>query len=134
MPGQDKVFVQLVCHTQTQLLAVGSAMAQLTQEAQQTLYKATHLSAASQERLESDLSTAIQAHQQIRVQNAFERLTGPRRPSFHSLASDLGVNDPVLRQALHERGMRTIGIPKTTEPIDPNRAPRRFSLCSMRPV
>jgi hypothetical protein len=115
-------------------LVVGSAIAQLTQEAQQTLYKATHLSAASQERLESDLSTAIQAHQQIRVQNAFERLTGLRRPSFHSLASDLGVNDPVLRQALHEQGMRTIGMPKTTEPIDPNRAPRRFSLCSMRPI
>jgi hypothetical protein len=208
--GQGKVFVTLVRHTETQLLAVGSAIAQLAQEAQQTLYQATHLSASTQERLASDLSTAIQAHQQIRkqsrrltqgqrlsqckivnaydptiapimkgksncpaqfgrkpgiiseptagfifaarspvgnpsdasyvlplldnVQNAIERLTGPQRPSIHSLASDLGVNDPVLRQALHERGMRTIGIPKTTEPIAPNRAPRRFSLCSMRPV
>jgi hypothetical protein len=41
--------VQFVCHTQTQLLAVGSAIAQLAQEAPQTLYKATQLSAASQE-------------------------------------------------------------------------------------
>lgn len=42
---------------------------------------------------------------------------GPKR-AIHSLAGDLGVNDPVLRQALHERGILSVGIPKTVEPIN----------------
>jgi hypothetical protein len=198
--GQGKVFVKLVRHTEAQLLEVGSAIVQLAQEAQQTLYKATHLSASTQERLARDLRTAIQAHHQIRtqsrrltqgqrlrhwkivnaydptiapimkgksncpaqfgrqpgilseptagfifaarspvgnpsdpssvlplldnVQKAIERLPGPKRPSIHSLASDLGVNAPVLRQALHTRGILTVGIPQTTEPINPKPSPK----------
>ena len=92
--GQAKVFVQLVRQTETQLLEAGSSIAELAQQAKQTLDTATHLSPSTQKRLTTDLSTATLAHHQIRVQNAFERLTGPGRPSFHSLASDLGVNDP----------------------------------------
>jgi hypothetical protein len=53
-----------------------------------------------------------------KVQRAIERVrSGPQR-QIHSVASDLGLNDPVLRQALHERGILTVGIPKTIEPID----------------
>jgi hypothetical protein len=55
-----------------------------------------------------------------KVQRAIERVAiGPQR-QIHSVASDLGLNDPVLRQALHERGILTIGIPETIEPLDVN--------------
>lgn len=200
--GQGKVFVKLVRHTETQLLEVGSAIAQLAQEAQQILSKATHLRASTQERLASNLSQAIQAHQQIskqsrrltqgkklnhckivnaydptiapimkgksncpaqfgrkpgilseptagfifatrspvgnpsdpsyvlplldNVNKAIERLTGPKRPTIHSLAGDLGVNDPGLRQALHARGILTVGIPETIEPMNPTPSPEEI--------
>ncbi len=55
-----------------------------------------------------------------KVQRATERVqTGPRRP-IHSVAGDLGLHDPGLRQALHERSMLTVGIPKRVEPIKAN--------------
>jgi hypothetical protein len=55
-----------------------------------------------------------------KVQAATERVRiGPKR-HIHSVAGDLGINEPILRQALHERGILTIGIPKTIEPIAPN--------------
>jgi hypothetical protein len=55
-----------------------------------------------------------------KVEQAIERVSyGPKR-SIHSLAGDLGVNDPVLRQALHERHILSVGIPKTVEPINPH--------------
>ena len=53
-----------------------------------------------------------------KVQSAIERVhTGPKR-RIHSVAGDLGINAPTLRQALHERGMLTVGIPKTIAPIE----------------
>jgi hypothetical protein len=55
-----------------------------------------------------------------KVQAAIERVhTGPKR-HIHSVAGDLGINDPVLRQVLHERCILTVGIPKTIAPIAPN--------------
>ena len=52
-----------------------------------------------------------------KVQSAIDRVrTGPKR-QMHAVASDLGLNDPFLRQALHERGLLTVGMPKTIEPI-----------------
>jgi hypothetical protein len=55
-----------------------------------------------------------------KVQSAIDRVRiGPKR-RIHAVASDLGLNDPCLRQALHARGMLTGGIPKTIEPIAPN--------------
>jgi hypothetical protein len=39
---------------------------------------------------------------------------------MHSVAGDLGLNDSILRQALHARGILTGGIPKTVEPIEAN--------------
>jgi hypothetical protein len=55
-----------------------------------------------------------------KVQNALDRVRiGPKR-QIHSVASDLGLNDPCLRQALHARGILTVGIPKTIEPVAPN--------------
>jgi hypothetical protein len=57
------------------------------------------------------------------VTTAIQRLTGPKRPAIHSLAGDLGVNDPELRQALQKRGILTVGIPKTVAPISPTASP-----------
>ena len=55
-----------------------------------------------------------------KVEQATARVQkGPKR-SIHSVAGDLGINDPVLRRALHERQILTVGIPKTVEPIDPH--------------
>jgi hypothetical protein len=60
------------------------------------------------------------------VEKAIERLRRSKRPAIHSLAGDLGVNDPVLRQALHERGILSVGIPKTTAPITPHLSPQEI--------
>jgi hypothetical protein len=57
------------------------------------------------------------------VHNAIARLRSPKRPASHSLAGDLGVHNPVLRQALHERGILTVGIPETIWPINPKPSP-----------
>jgi hypothetical protein len=55
-----------------------------------------------------------------KVQGAIVRVRmGPKR-HIHSLAGDLGINDPLLRQALHARGILTVGIPKTIEPLETN--------------
>ena len=55
-----------------------------------------------------------------KVQEAIERVeTGPKR-HIHSVAGDLGLNDAVLRQALHERCILSVGIAKTIEPLAPN--------------
>jgi hypothetical protein len=52
-----------------------------------------------------------------KVHRAIDRVqTGPKR-QMHSVAGDLGLNDAVLRQALHERGILTVGIAKTIEPV-----------------
>src|SRR5712692_2270205 len=59
-----------------------------------------------------------------KVQSAIERVQrGPKR-QIHSVASDLGLNDPLLRQAFHARGMLTVGIPRTIEPIEPHPSAR----------
>jgi hypothetical protein len=52
-----------------------------------------------------------------KVDLAMQRVTTSPRLHVHSVAGDLGVNDQALRQALHARGMLTVGIPKTIEPI-----------------
>ena len=38
-------------------------------------------------------------------------------PAIHSLAGDLALNDAALREALHARGILTVGIPKTVNPL-----------------
>jgi hypothetical protein len=41
-------------------------------------------------------------------------------PTIHSLAGDLALNDATLREALHARGILTVGIPKTVDPLPPS--------------
>ena len=59
------------------------------------------------------------------VQKAIERVKTPQRPRVHSMAGDLGLNDTALRKALHARGILTVGLPKTVEPITPNPSPEQ---------
>jgi len=54
-----------------------------------------------------------------KVQQALDCMASPKRLHVHSLGGDLGVNDPELRHALHTRGILTIGMPTTVEPINP---------------
>lgn len=55
-----------------------------------------------------------------KVQSAIERVQITPKLRFHSVAGDLGINDAALRQALHARGILTVGIPKSVQPIAPN--------------
>jgi hypothetical protein len=59
-----------------------------------------------------------------KVQHALQRITAPRKLAIHSVAGDLGVNDPTVRQMLHERGILTVGIPNTVAPINPTPSPQ----------
>jgi hypothetical protein len=42
------------------------------------------------------------------------------------VAGDLGINDEALRQALHAQGIRTVGIPKTIEPMKAHPSPEEI--------
>jgi hypothetical protein len=53
-----------------------------------------------------------------KVHSAIVRVNAPKPLQVHSVAGDLGVNDTAVRQALHERGILPVGIPKTVEPIN----------------
>ena len=61
-----------------------------------------------------------------KVQRALDRVSVPQRLRVHSVAGDLGINDTTLRQTLHARGLLTIGIPKTVEPINPTPTPEEI--------
>lgn len=58
-----------------------------------------------------------------KVQAAIARVKGRGTLAIHSIASDLGANDATVRQTLHRRGILTVGIPKTVEPITPQPTP-----------
>jgi hypothetical protein len=55
-----------------------------------------------------------------KVQQAIERSQSRPQRQRHAVAGDLGLHDTVVRQALHTRGILTVGSPKTVEPIKPN--------------
>ena len=61
-----------------------------------------------------------------KVQSALDRVSTLPRLRVHSVAGDLGVNDTALRQVLHARGLLTIGIPKTVEPLNPTPTPEEI--------
>jgi hypothetical protein len=58
-----------------------------------------------------------------KVQHAIDLVVFPQRLRVHSLGGDLGINDTELRQALHARGILTVGIPTSVEPINPAPSP-----------
>jgi len=55
-----------------------------------------------------------------KVQRAMDRVSLSRRLAIHSVAGDLGINDAALREALHARGILTVGIPQTIVPMPPS--------------
>lgn len=59
-----------------------------------------------------------------KVQHAIDLVASPNRPRVHSLGGDLGINNVELRQALHARGILTVGIPTSVEPINPAPSPQ----------
>jgi len=61
-----------------------------------------------------------------KVQSALDRVHALPRLRVHAVAGDLGINDAALRQALHARGLLTIGIPKTVEPVNPTPTPEEM--------
>jgi hypothetical protein len=61
-----------------------------------------------------------------KVQSALDRVRALPRLRVHSVAGDLGINDAALRQALHTRGLLTIGIPKTVAPFNPTPTPEEI--------
>jgi hypothetical protein len=54
-----------------------------------------------------------------KVEQAITRVRTRPTPAIHSLAGDLALNDAALREALHTRGILTVGIPKTIDPLPP---------------
>jgi hypothetical protein len=62
----------------------------------------------------SDVQPLVDKGQQAIAQMA----TAPR-PAIHALAGDLACNDASLREALHQQGMLTVGIPKPADPVPP---------------
>ena len=65
-----------------------------------------------------------------KVGQAIERVKTVPRLHIYSVAGDLGVNDATLRQALHARGILTVGIPKTVAPPSRHTLARRKSSTS----
>jgi hypothetical protein len=58
-----------------------------------------------------------------KVQTALTQVTLRPRPALHSLAGDLALNDTTLRALLHARGILTVGIPHTVEPLSSTPTP-----------
>jgi hypothetical protein len=58
-----------------------------------------------------------------KVQHAIDLVAGRKRLRLHSLGGDLGINDAQVRQALHARGILTVGIPTSVEPLNPTPGP-----------
>jgi hypothetical protein len=58
-----------------------------------------------------------------KVEQAIAQVGTRPTPAIHSLAGDLAFNDTALRDALHERGILTVGIPRTVDPLPPSPTP-----------
>lgn len=54
-----------------------------------------------------------------RTQMAIDRLGGARQLAIHSVGGDMGINDAKVRQLLHARGILTVGIAKSIDPVNP---------------
>jgi hypothetical protein len=58
-----------------------------------------------------------------KVQQAIARVATSPRPAIHALAGDLAFNNACLREALHQQGILTVGIPTTVDPLPPSPTP-----------
>lgn len=64
-----------------------------------------------------------------KVEQAIARVGTRSILAIHSLAGDLALNDAALRAVLHERGMLTVGVPKTINPLPPSPTPEAVLRC-----
>jgi hypothetical protein len=55
-----------------------------------------------------------------KVQHAIGQVATRPTPTIHSRAGDLALNAATVREALHARGMLTVGIPNTVDPRPPS--------------
>jgi hypothetical protein len=58
-----------------------------------------------------------------KVQQAIARLATYPTPAIRSVAGDRAFHDACLREALHQQGILTVGIPHTVDPLPPSPAP-----------
>jgi hypothetical protein len=56
---------------------------------------------------------------------AIQALKRPRKPQIQSLAGDLAFRTDPVREPLHARGILTVGIPTTTEPMPRTASPQQ---------
>jgi hypothetical protein len=62
-----------------------------------------------------------------KVEQAITRLQTRPTLAIHSLAGDLALNDGALRDVLHARGILTVGIPKTVDPLPASPTPEEVT-------
>jgi hypothetical protein len=62
-----------------------------------------------------------------KVEQTLDRVGTRPTLAIHSLAGDWALKDSVLREALHARGMLTVGIPTTVAPLPPSPTPEDIS-------
>jgi hypothetical protein len=62
-----------------------------------------------------------------KVEQAMVRVKTRPAPTIPSLAGDLALHDTALRERWHTRGMLTVGIPRTVDPLPP--APTGEDIC-----
>jgi hypothetical protein len=60
------------------------------------------------------------------VQTAIAHVASRLTRAIHSVAGDLALNDAKLRETLHGRGILTVGIPQTVEPLPPAPTPEQI--------
>jgi hypothetical protein len=58
-----------------------------------------------------------------KVEQAMARVGTRPAPAIHALAGDLARHDAALRETLHGRGILTVGLPRTVEPVPPSPTP-----------
>lgn len=61
-----------------------------------------------------------------KVQVALAHVTRRPPPALHSVAGDLALNDPKLRETRHARGILTVGMPRTVAPLSPSPTPEEI--------
>jgi hypothetical protein len=58
-----------------------------------------------------------------KVEQAMAQVGTRPTPAIHSLAGDLALHNTARREALHARGILTVGIPRTVDPLPPSPTP-----------
>jgi hypothetical protein len=61
-----------------------------------------------------------------KVQTALAHVTTRPTPAIHSVAGDLALNDPTVRDLLHSRGILPVGISRTVAPLSPSPPPEEI--------